>query len=116
MADINRLKLSSKEKEEALIHLDNLISVYGKDSYIKIDINRDKIERNYYFLEFKYNKENEKYEKRMEIYLNSIFGDLIRRILAIYINKNMKELTIKNNLTFMFTLEEWKGMINEYSS
>lgn len=102
--------------------VDNLISTYGENSCVQIIENKNGT-YSYNFIEFKFNKEANKFIKRMKITLVKELGDYLWYILRKYLknltsNKDIdkKELkNLNNSYEFMYTLKDWKEMIDECS-
>lgn len=116
---MNKFYLNEQEKQYLLDSIDDLISNYKEYSCIKININVE-MKRHCYFIECSFNEITKKYKKRMVIYLQEDFSNLLSKVFVNYLRKNIKDLEeeLKNNPNleeFTFTLLEWKELINEYS-
>lgn len=70
------MKMNKNIFEQCALGIDNLISLYGENSCIQIIENLNGT-FTYNFIEFKFNKEANKFIKRMKIILNKELGDYL---------------------------------------
>lgn len=105
-------------KDEIILSIDNLIKKYNGWSCIKIFI----FSENSYgkFIEYNFNQISKKYNKAFSLKINNDFLMSLIKLLSNYI-KNCYQYCTKEEWDslissdiFMFTLNDWKQMANEY--